>query len=75
MYNSIINTGMFTLRGWNEFERMDDALLADLGIERTGPLFLLDRVVVHEIPKFDARDVLSRIIKTLISARPRPAGA
>jgi hypothetical protein len=75
MYNSIINTGMFTLRGWNEFERMDDAQLADLGIERTGPLFLLDGAVVYEVPRFDAREVLGRIVKKLLSARLRLARA
>ena len=65
MYHSIIATDMLTLRGSNEFERMDDIQLADLGIERKGKAFLRDGKVVHEITKFDARTFLSRIVTIL----------
>ena len=66
MYNSIVATDMFTLRGEDDFERMDDAQLADLGIERICNAFLLDGRVVHKIEKFDTRTFLSRIAKILV---------
>lgn len=75
MYNSIIATDMFTLRGSHELDRMDDIQLADLGIERRGNAFLRDGKVVYEIPKFDARTFLSRIVTNLAPGFLRSARA
>jgi hypothetical protein len=69
MYNSIIATDMFTLKGSNEIERMDDRQLADLGIERKGNTFLCYGKVVHEIPGFDVRTFVSLILKTTLARR------
>lgn len=75
MYNSIIATDMFTLRGEHAFERMDDAQLADLGIQRQGNVYLRSGKVVHEITKFDASEFVSRIAAILAPNRRRAATA
>ena len=75
MYNSIIATDMFILRGAHDLEWMDATQLADLGIERKGNMFLRDGKVVHEISKFDAGTFLSRIVTILAPKHLRSARA
>jgi hypothetical protein len=75
MYNSIIASNMFTLRGSHELERMDDTQLADLGIECQGNAFLHDGQVVYEIPRFEALTFLSRIVTVTLAEHLHSARA
>jgi hypothetical protein len=67
MYSSIFATDMLTVRGSHAFEGMDEAQLVDLGIERTGPLFLLEGVRVRN-RRFNALALPKRVVKVLAAA-------
>ena len=76
MYDPIIATDMFHLRGSTALERMDDRQLADLGIERQGRSYLRDGKLVYEVSRFDAGEFLSRIVAAILApSRRRPATA
>jgi hypothetical protein len=44
---------------------MDDTQLADLGIERSGSMFLHEGRVVYEVTKSGPRSILSILLKVL----------
>jgi hypothetical protein len=65
MFTSIINTEFLTLRGTSELEQLDEHMLADIGVERHGNVFVYEGTVVSNAPSSGRRNFFTLLANVL----------
>jgi uncharacterized protein YjiS (DUF1127 family) len=65
MLTPIINEGFLRLRGTSELEQLDDHLLADIGVERHGDVFVHEGRVVSKARSWGSGNFLTLLASAL----------
>jgi uncharacterized protein YjiS (DUF1127 family) len=65
MLTSIINTEFLRLRGTSELEQLDEHMLADIGVERHGDVFVHEGRVVSKVRSWEPRDFITLLASAL----------